>query len=204
MDEVPISHAHVKEGGSMREHGALPRARKDGLLKETVGEELLLYDRDSHTAHCLSPIAACVWRHCDGERDVSELVELIGASENLVVDALHELREKDLLAAEPPMQSTVPGISRREAIGRAVGIGAAAAAAPLIVSATAATPAMASSGESCGNCRTEGCCRMADAVCCCCNNGQVFTQSTGFNCTAICAAGSRGGVFKETTGMEGI
>ena len=54
----------------MREHGSLPRARKEGLLEEAVGEELLLYDQDSHTAHCLSPIAACVWRHCDGERDV--------------------------------------------------------------------------------------------------------------------------------------
>jgi hypothetical protein len=132
----------------MHPHGSLPRARKDGLLEETVGEELLLYDRDSHTAHCLSPIAACVWRHCDGEHGATELAELTGASENLVADALHELREKDLLAAEPElMQSTVPGISRREAIGRVARVGAAAATVPLIVSATAATPAMASSGE---------------------------------------------------------
>lgn len=132
----------------MREHGPLPRARKDGLLEETVGEELLLYDRDSHTAHCLSPIAACVWRHCDGEYDVTKLAELAGVSERLVADALHELREKDLLAAEPElMQSTIPGESRREAIGRVARYGAAAAAGSMIVSATAATPAMASSGE---------------------------------------------------------
>jgi hypothetical protein len=131
----------------MHEHGSLPRARKDDLLEETVGEELLIYDRDSHTAHCLSPIAAGVWRHCDGERDVTGLAELTGASENLVADALHELREKDLLAAEPTlMQSTALGISRRDAIVRVARAGAAAAAAPLIVSATAATPAMASSG----------------------------------------------------------
>ncbi len=132
----------------MHEHESPPRARKDGLLEETVGEELLLYDRDSHTAHCLSPIAASIWQHCDGKRDVTELAELAGASENLVADALHELREKDLLDAEPKlMQSTIPGESRREAIGRAVRYGAAAAAGSMIVSATAATPAMASSGE---------------------------------------------------------
>lgn len=132
----------------MHEHGALPRARQDGLLEEAVGEELLLYDRESHTAHCLSPIAACVWRHCDGEHDVSDLAGLAGASENMVADALHELREKDLLNAEPQlMQSTILGISRREAIGRAARYGAAAAGASMIVSATAATPAMASSGE---------------------------------------------------------
>ena len=138
----------------MHEHGSLPRARRDGLLEEGVGEELLLYDRDSHTAHCLSPIAACVWRHCDGEHDVTELAELAGASESLVADALHELREKGLLATEPAlMQSTVPGVSRREAIGRAARYGAAAAAGSMIVSATAATPAMA---ESKG---LEGCCQ---------------------------------------------
>ncbi len=152
----------------MHEHGSLPRAREDGLLEETVGEELLLYDRDSHTAHCLSPIAAGVWRHCDGECDVTELAELTGASENLVADALQELREKDLLATEPTlMQSTAPRISRREAIGRVARIGAAAAAAPLIVSATAATPAMASSGEtaSCGKAKTGVNCCLCVVVC---------------------------------------
>jgi hypothetical protein len=138
----------------MHEHGSLPRARQDGLLEEVVGEELLLYDQESHTAHCLSPIAACIWRHCDGEHNATELAELAGASEGLVADALHELREKDLLAAEPQlMQSTIPGESRREAIVRVGRVGAGAAAATMIVSATAATPAMASSGE------TPTCCQ---------------------------------------------
>lgn len=148
----------------MHEHGSLPRARKDDLLVEELGEELLLYDRDSHTAHCLSPIAACLWRHCDGEHDVTKLAELTGAGESLIADALHELREKDLLAAEPElMQSTIPGISRREAIGRAARYGAAAAAGSLIVSATAATPAMASSGEEpCEPNKGTNCCVCAD------------------------------------------
>src|ERR1700733_1989757 len=135
----------------MHEHGSLPRARQDGLLVETVGEQLLLYDQNTHTAHCLRPVAACLWRHCDGERDVAELANLAGASEDRVADALHELREKDLLAAEPElMQSTIPGVSRLEAIVRVARYGAAAAAGSMIVSATAATPAMASSGETPG------------------------------------------------------
>jgi hypothetical protein len=130
----------------MHQDESLPQARRDGLLEETVGEELLLYDQDSHTAHCLSPIAACVWRHCDGERDTSELAELAGASKDLVAGALHELREKDLLAAEPALtESAVPGVSRREAIVRVARYGAAAAGASMIISATAATPAMAAS-----------------------------------------------------------
>jgi hypothetical protein len=171
----------------MHQNGLPPRARQDGLLEETVGEELLLYDQDSHTAHCLSPIAACVWRHCDGERDVTELAELAGASENLVADALDELREKDLLDAESTlMQSTVPGISRREAVGRIARVGAAAAATSLIVSATAATPAMASSGE------VTDCVSEAGKTCCvCCNLCEDKVKMTDAECKTFCA--SRGG-----------
>ncbi len=171
----------------MHQYGSLPRARQDGLLVETVGEELLLYDQNSHTAHCLSPIAACVWRYCDGERDMTELAELAGASENLVADALYELREKDLVDAEPQlMQSTVPGISRREAIGRVVGIGAAAAVTPLIVSATAATPAMASSGEKIDCTKENRCVAAEEAICCCCNNGEAITATGSQTCKERC------------------
>jgi hypothetical protein len=174
---------------------SLPRARQGGLLEEAVGEELLIYDRDSHIAHCLSPVAACVWRHCDGERDVTELARLTGVSENLVADALYELREKDLLDAEPQlMQSTVPGISRREMIGRGVRYGAVAAAGSMIVSATAATPAMASSGE-----EKEPTCKQGkkeEETCCLCwDNKTCFNELKN---EAVCEenkyCGSRQGV----------
>jgi hypothetical protein len=165
----------------MREHGSLPRGRRDGLLEETAGEELLLYDQNSHTAHCLSPIAARVWRHCDGEHDLTELTEIAGTSENLVADALRELHEKDLLAAEPQlMQSTIPGVSRREAIGRGVRYGAAATGAALIVSATAATPAMASSEEKPKTCSSvigtlTSCCECEDHTCI--QNSSITTEA---------------------------
>jgi hypothetical protein len=141
----------------MHEYGSLPRAREDGLLEEAIGEELLLYDLESHTAHCLTPIAASVWRHCDGEHDVTKLAQLAGADESLVAEALHELRERKLLNAEPELmqsESAVSGVSRREAIVRVARYGAAAAAGSMIVSATAATPAMASSGEGEGKIQT--------------------------------------------------
>ena len=115
-----------------------------------VGEELLLYDRDSHTAHCLSPVAACVWRHCNGEHDLADLAVLAEVDERSVADALRELRAKHLLHAGPVrMQDPAPGESRREAIGRVARYGAAAAAGSMIVSATAATPAMAASANPC-------------------------------------------------------
>jgi hypothetical protein len=174
----------------MHEHGSLPRARQDGLLEEAVGEELLLYDQESHTAHCLSPVAACVWRHCDGEHDVSDFAQLVGASENLVADALHELREKDLLDAEPQlMHSTILGISRREAIGRAARYGAAAAAGSLIVSATAATPAMASSGETIICAANPG----SSKTCCLCGTFCTTAESEP-DCREFCEAKD---TFKE-------
>ena len=157
----------------MYQDESLPQARREGLLEETLGKELLLYDQSSHTAHCLSPVAACVWRNCNGERDLTELAELGGISKDLVADALHELHEKDLLHVDPQLpQSIVPGVSRREALIRAARYGAAAAGASLIVSATAATPAMASSGEV-PECMTTG----NEETCCLCNNDNVCITS---------------------------
>jgi hypothetical protein len=180
----------------MHEYGSLPRARRDGLLEETVGDELLLYDQDSHTAHCLSPIAACVWRHCDGERDVTELALLAGTNENVVADALHELREKDLLDAEPGlMQDIVPGESRREVIGRVARYGAAAASASMIVSAAAATPAMASSGET-PACETDG--GEGKTCCICMNNSCITSTMSSSDCTTYCGEMGRGG-FRQWT-----
>ena len=160
----------------MHEYWSSPRARQDGLLEETVGEEFLLYDWESHTAHCLSPIAASVWRHCDGENDLAELAGLTGVNEDLVADALHQLREKDLLVTEPRLtQSAYSGESRREAIVRVARYGAAAAAGSMVVSATAATPAMASSGEI--FCKNKGgtiknCCKCSLG----CDDTEGFTE----------------------------
>jgi hypothetical protein len=174
----------------MSQYGALPRARRDGLLEETLGEELLLYDQESHAAHCLSPIAACVWRHCDGEYDLAELAVLAGVSEDLVADALHELREKDLLDAEPElMQSTVPGESRREAIVRVGRYGAGTAAVPLVVSAVAATPAMASSGEEAEEEKFPPCKNKKGwkTTCCVCQNKKCTeTTKNATECEEYC------------------
>jgi hypothetical protein len=159
----------------MYEHGSLPRARQEGLLEETVGEELLLYDQKRHTAHCLSPVAAYVWRHCDGEHGIAALARLAGVSEGTVTGALQELREKDLLVAGPAlMQNTSPGESRREAIGRATRYGAAAVAGSMVISATAATPAMAASSK---------CCQCVDASG---KNCACTTVTSDAECTQFC------------------
>src|ERR1700722_19098807 len=129
----------------MDEHGlpsGAPRARRDGLLEEAVGEELLLYDQSTHTAHCLSPIAACVWRHCNGWRDVAALAQLVGVNDDLVANLLLELETEDLLDGEQQLEQGGVRISRRDALGRAARYGVVATPGSLVVSAIASTPAM--------------------------------------------------------------
>jgi len=125
-------------------------SRKTQLLTQQVGDELVIYDEQSHEAHHLSPTAAVVWRTADGTRSLPELSatlrESISASEPatavsdedgeaLVRLALDELNRVGLLARG------LPGIgdpmTRREMIG------VSAALLPVIASILAPTPAMA-------------------------------------------------------------
>lgn len=189
----------------MHQHGSLPRARQAGLLEEATGEELLLYDQDSHAAHCLSPIAACIWRHCDGEHSVTELAQFARASESLVAGVLRELREKDLLAAETEVvQSTIPGESRRESIGRVARYGAAAVSGSLIVSVTAATQLMAGPDEKRdGGCRKTGS-TPADATCCQCRDGTSRSNLEEGLCVLFCVLGGHLGAEDWKKGWEAV
>jgi hypothetical protein len=122
-----------------------PTARTDGLVVQELGDESLVYDRERDVAHCLSSIAARVWRNCDGSHDLVEIADLTAESPDLVDDALDELYDKGLLLAPSAPKGGASAVSRRHAIGRIAKIGASAAAAPLIISAIAASPASAAS-----------------------------------------------------------
>jgi hypothetical protein len=47
-----------------------PEARREGILSEELDGELLLYDVSTNVAHALAPVAATVWRSCDGRARV--------------------------------------------------------------------------------------------------------------------------------------
>jgi hypothetical protein len=121
-------------------------ARTDGLVIEEVAGELLVFDRLSDTAHCLSGAAAAVWQHCRPAATLPELTRHVAGSmpgedaESLTLRALAELEDKGLL--EP---ADAAGLSRRQAMRRMAAMGAAAASVPLIASAIVTTPAMATS-----------------------------------------------------------
>jgi hypothetical protein len=183
-----------------------PTARTQDLIVEELGDELLVYDRRTDVAHSLNAVATAVWRGCDGATDLDALAAAIapraGAedAEALVLRALDELREKGLLEAQ---RAAAPGLSRRQALGRIAGVGMAAVAAPLIVSAAAPTPADAVTTP----CTAQyGTCT-ATSQCCTgtCQSGHCFagtctatgSKPGGNNCTtankSLCCSNTCGG-----------
>jgi hypothetical protein len=120
-----------------------PVARRDGLLIRELPDEVLVYDRESHRAHCLNRSAAVVFRHADGNRTVADLANLLApraepvAGAALVTLALGQLAEAGLLDSAP--LSTGP---TRRAVIRRVGLGAALLL-PVVASIVVPTPAEA-------------------------------------------------------------
>ena len=145
-----------------------PLARAEDLIVEEVGDEVLVYDSNADTAHCLSPDAASVWRRCDGKTPIEGLTAQVDLSAERVESALSELERCELLE-EPP---TPAGHTRRDLTLKVAKISAAAAATPLIISVAAPTPAQAATSGFCaqfssGNCGMEtsgGCSGSAGAA----------------------------------------
>jgi hypothetical protein len=164
---------------------AAPLARTDGLVVEDFGDEVLIYDQTTDHAHCLTREAAMVWRVCDGRTSAPALANALDLSNDKIAYAVEQLDAAGLLEAAP-----ASGMTRREATVRMAKVGGAAAAAPLIFSIMAPTPALAASQQFClnisGNCSTavNGCdaCYKAGCVCC----GEGTSQSTKL-CTADCS-----------------
>lgn len=134
---------------------------REHLAVESVGDELLIYDRRSDVAHCLGEVAACVWSRCEDGASLDDLVmavapfiDVAGADgEPLVLRALGELQEKDLI--KTPVVATT--VSRRAMLKRAAGVGVAATMVPLVVSATVPKSADAMASPSlAGSCHTTG------------------------------------------------
>src|SRR5262249_1546938 len=50
-------------------------ARQEGLVVKEMQDEMLVYDLQSHQAHCLNKTAAFIWEHCDGETTIEELAK---------------------------------------------------------------------------------------------------------------------------------
>ena len=81
----------------------IPQSRREQLISQDVGEELVVYDQQTHVAHRLNGTAALVWRLADGKRTVAEISSILHDTtgspddEALVRLALSELDSSGLL-----------------------------------------------------------------------------------------------------------
>jgi hypothetical protein len=165
-------------------------ARSADLVVQEHDAELLVYDERTEVAHCLNAVAATAWRACDGQTDLAGITRAVAAqhsgaeAEQLTLRALEELEGKELFETS----RNEGGYSRRQIMRRAAVAGVAAAAVPMIVSATIATPQAAAYGT---NGIHVACTSTANcAAGLTCQSGYCYTQ--GQTCTAAGSAPSSG------------
>jgi hypothetical protein len=143
----------------------IPLARTNKLLITHVGEEVIVYDQERDTTHCLNAMAARVWHYCDGQNTVEDIAKLL--EEDLEVSAdedvdwrglvwltLEELQRFYLIQEylsqpiSPVVQSAGESrVSRRKMIKTATLVGGFAVGSmfPLVKSIVAPAPGMAAS-----------------------------------------------------------
>jgi Coenzyme PQQ synthesis protein D (PqqD) len=120
-----------------------PRART-GVIARPVGNEVVIYDSETHRAHCLNRTAAIVLHASNGENSVAAIAQTLALEtgtapdEDVVWVTLERLAETKLIESMP---SSRVSVSRRCAL-RQVTISAAALA-PLVASLLVPTPAQA-------------------------------------------------------------
>jgi hypothetical protein len=138
-----------------------PDARRDGLLFEEVGDELVIYDLQRHRAHQLNRTAALVWRHCDGQKTIAELTQIVqdgldpAIQEALVRQALEQLGRARLLQEPLPRRAGAARLTRRQALRK---LGKTAALALLVPAVTSIfAPAPLSAGVNSFTCNSNPC-----------------------------------------------
>jgi hypothetical protein len=152
-----------------------PLARKKGLVIEELGDELLVYDLDDKHAHCLTPLAARVWRECDGRTRPEAIASRLGLEVAEVTHAVAELDRCELFDA-PKLKNG--GMSRRDFGLKVTKVAVATAAVPVILSIAAPAVAATISQEvkcnafapggtnSCAICNQP---TGNNTLCCCCH-----------------------------------
>lgn len=138
--------------------------RQKKLVARWIGDELLLYEEETCTAHCLNGIAGEMWTACERQSSVVEVAEFLRAKwpdieEKVVWASLSQMAAAGLL--EETVDRENISMSRRELIQK-LGI-TAAAVLPIVVTSLLIPPpaAAASCGgllQACGGVGQPPCC----------------------------------------------
>ena len=152
------------------------RFQQRRLIARTIGDELLLFDEETSTAHCLNGIAGEMWMACEGRSSAASVTELLrprwpDIEEEVVWASLSKLAGAGLLEETTVQENISTG---RRQLMRKLGF-AAAVALPIVV--TSVLIPSAASAASCG--KTGAICGFGQPLCC-----------AGFHCvlgTLLCA-----------------
>jgi hypothetical protein len=153
----------------------LPKARSANVVVKDLESETLIYDMTSHTALCLNETAALVYGACDGQTSFDSLKVAHGMSDEVILYALEQLRERNLVESSSSFLPPRLNVSRRQAL-RSIGL-ASAVALPIISSVTAPMAIHAAScvagGQPCNLNNPGMCCSKA----CLINGGNPICES---------------------------
>jgi len=120
------------------------RFQQRKLIARTIGDELLLFDEETSTAHCLNGIGAAMWTACERKGSAASVTDFLrprwpDIEEEVVWGSLSKLAAAGLLEETTVLENISTG--RRELI-RKLGI-AAAVALPIVVTSVLVPPAYA-------------------------------------------------------------
>lgn len=139
------------------------RFKQIKLIARRIDDELLLFDEETSTAHCLNGIAMEMWMACERESSAVEVADILrprwpGMEEDVVRESLIQLAGAGLLKETIDGENISTG--RRDLI-RKLGF-AAAAVLPIVVTSVLVPPAYAA-----GSCGTTGAlCGSGKPPCC--------------------------------------
>jgi hypothetical protein len=134
-----------------------PLSRRENLVVQEYGSEILIYDLTNNKAFSLNDSSALIWHACDGKHTVSEISAQISnklnspVNEDFVQLALEQLKKDNLLENSSEVSINFGGLSRREVI-RKVGF-ATLVALPIVSSLIAPTAVNAQSVACTGACQ---------------------------------------------------
>lgn len=168
---------------------SIPKAREQGLVVRELVDEVLVYDLETHKAHCLSRAAAAIWQRCDGKTTVRGIADGVGRDlgsrldEEAVWVAVKRLGRARLLE-RPVGKARITALPRRELLRRVAAIGGLA-----VLSITAPTPAQATT---CIDCKTCELTKQVKGVCPaqpCCNGANAGTMCVATGNKTCCTCG---------------
>ena len=141
-------------GDAMSGETAEVRYKQKQVISRVVGKELVIYEEQSHTAHCLNEVAREIWLTCEQDRSATQVLHVLRSQyptigEDSIAAALDSLVSAGLLE-ETPIAEDISH-SRRQAVRKII---SAAAVLPVITSILV-PPACAAQSATHGTSRTR-------------------------------------------------